>query len=304
MSAATAPGSRPSAQLAQCWSAAHHQNGDYPRPAAGAQGGADGNDRRRPATPRRIPIALSAFLIEHPQARVLVDPGVCIDAEQRAVAQVPAALRVAVRPPRDVLPTTRALAELPDAPVVDFALPTHLHWDHICGLLDMPDLPVSLHQPELSWVTTGPIAPVGGVRDALQHRPISTYILDGPPVATFERSHDLFGDGAVTLVDLAGHTPGKHRDSGAAPTQDGFCWQATPLGTVRRSRRSDRKRATPARSPTKTATCVSVRCTDFMRPVHTCGSFRRMTPWRAKPWRTTTFLRSSGNVDEDRRACP
>jgi glyoxylase-like metal-dependent hydrolase (beta-lactamase superfamily II) len=158
--------------------------------------------------PRRIPIALSAFLIEHPQARVLVDPGVCIDAEQRAVAQVPAALRVAVRPPRDVLPTTRALAELPDAPVVDFALPTHLHWDHICGLLDMPDLPVSLHQPELSWVTTGPIAPVGGVRDALQHRPISTYTLDGPPVATFERSHDLFGDGAVTLVDLAGDTPG------------------------------------------------------------------------------------------------
>jgi len=49
---------------------------------------------------------------------------------------------------------------------------------------------------------------VGGVRDSLEGRTTIDYELDGPPVLTFTRSHDLFGDGSVVLVDLAGHTPG------------------------------------------------------------------------------------------------
>ena len=55
---------------------------------------------------------------------------------------------------------------------------------------------------------TGQVAPVGGVRDSLSDRETIVYDLDGPPVLTFTRSHDLFGDGSVVMVDLAGHTPG------------------------------------------------------------------------------------------------
>jgi glyoxylase-like metal-dependent hydrolase (beta-lactamase superfamily II) len=161
--------------------------------------------RRRPP---RISIALTAFVIEHPRARLLVDPGLCVDAGRRAINQIPAALRVAIRPPHDAVPTAHALGDPPHGPVVDFALPTHLHWDHICGVLDLPGLPVHVHDTELSWATTGEIAPIGGVRDALRHREVSTFSLDGPAVATFARSHDLFGDGSVLLVDLSGHTPG------------------------------------------------------------------------------------------------
>jgi glyoxylase-like metal-dependent hydrolase (beta-lactamase superfamily II) len=169
--------------------------------------------------PRRIPIALTAFVVEHPQARFVVDPGLCVDAVHRAVAQLPTALRVDVQPPRDAVPTADALAELPGTPVIDFALPTHLHWDHICGLLDLPGLSVHVHNAELRWATSSPIAPVGGVRDALEQRPIATFTLDGPPVATFERSHDLFGDRAVLLVDLAGHTPGRRGGAGVHPAR-------------------------------------------------------------------------------------
>jgi glyoxylase-like metal-dependent hydrolase (beta-lactamase superfamily II) len=57
-------------------------------------------------------------------------------------------------------------------------------------------------------VSSGPVAPVGGVRDSLRDRPLVAYDLDGPPVLTFTRSHDLFGDNSVILVDLHGHTPG------------------------------------------------------------------------------------------------
>jgi glyoxylase-like metal-dependent hydrolase (beta-lactamase superfamily II) len=192
--------------------------------------------RRRPS---HIPIALTSFVIEHPQARFVVDPSFCIDAERRAVAQIPSALRVAIRPPADAVPTVRALAEEPfGAGAVDFALPTHLHWDHICGVLDLPDLPVHVHQPELAWLTTGEAAPVGGVRDALEDRPIRTFVLDGPPVATFERSHDLFGDGAVLLVDLPGHTPGSigvlvHTDDGWTLLAGDAAWHTYQIEQIR-----------------------------------------------------------------------
>jgi glyoxylase-like metal-dependent hydrolase (beta-lactamase superfamily II) len=154
-------------------------------------------------SPRRIAMAMTAFVVEHPRARFVVDRGMCADVGPRVISQLPRVLRAAVRPPAGAIPTAVALGEH----TADFALPTHLHWDHVCGLLDLPSMPVHVHQPELEWINTGLLAPVGGVRDALHDRPISTYTLDGPPVATFERSHDLFGDGSVVLVDLAGHTP-------------------------------------------------------------------------------------------------
>jgi glyoxylase-like metal-dependent hydrolase (beta-lactamase superfamily II) len=158
-------------------------------------------------SPARVENAMTSFVLRHPDATFIVDPALCVDVEQRAIAQLPAVLRVAVHPPSDAIPTVTGLAQL-DVPPVDFALPTHTHWDHICGLLDFPGLPVHLHRTEREWVSSGPVAPVGGVRDSLRDRPLVDYELDGPPVSTFTRSHDLFGDNSVILVDLAGHTPG------------------------------------------------------------------------------------------------
>jgi len=159
--------------------------------------------------PRRIENSLASFVVTHPAATFIVDPGVCVDVGERAVAQLPSVLRASVRPGPDVVPTVSALTEQGYASAdIDFALPTHAHWDHVCGLLDLPGVPVYLHRTEREWVTTGSVAPVGGVRDSLTDRATTDYDLDGPPVLTFTRSHDLFGDGSVVLVDLAGHTPG------------------------------------------------------------------------------------------------
>jgi glyoxylase-like metal-dependent hydrolase (beta-lactamase superfamily II) len=158
--------------------------------------------------PARVDNSLASFVVTHPKATFIVDPAVCTNAERRAIAQLPAVLRVAVRPPADTIPTITALTRLPEPPQLDFALPTHAHWDHVSGLLDMPGLPVHLHRAEREWISSGPVAPVGGVRDSLRDRPVIEYDLDGPPVLTFARSHDLFSDNSVILVDLAGHTPG------------------------------------------------------------------------------------------------
>ncbi|OCB37463.1 MBL fold metallo-hydrolase [Mycobacterium malmoense] len=158
--------------------------------------------------PARVGNSMTSFVVHHPEATFIVDPAVCRDVERRAIAQLPAVLRVAVRPPADTVPTITALHRLPEPPALDFALPTHAHWDHVSGLLDLPGLPVHLHRTERDWIDSGPVAPVGGVRDSLRVRPVSEYELDGPPVLTFARSRDLFGDGSVLLVDLPGHTPG------------------------------------------------------------------------------------------------
>ncbi|WP_067821050.1 MBL fold metallo-hydrolase [Nocardia inohanensis] len=188
--------------------------------------------------PRRIRTALTTFVVQHPQATFLVDPSVCVDAETRAIGQLPAALRRIVRPPADTLPTIDALRRVPALPTPDFALPTHAHWDHVCGLLDLPGLPVHMHRPEHEWITAGAVAPAGGVRDSLLDRPIVEYELDGPPVLTFARSHDLFGDGSVVLVDLAGHTPGSvgvlaHTASGWVLLAGDAAWDALQVSEIR-----------------------------------------------------------------------
>ncbi|MBU3064599.1 MBL fold metallo-hydrolase [Nocardia sp. NEAU-G5] len=189
-------------------------------------------------SPRRIENALTSFVIRHPEACFVVDPSYCLDAEQRAIAQLPAVLRTAVRPPSDTVATITALRAQPDLPALDFALPTHAHWDHVCGLLDLPDLPVHLHSVEYRWITSEPVAPVGGVRDSLRERTVVRYDLDGPPVLTFPRSHDLFGDRSVLLVDLAGHTPGSvgilaHTPRGWVLLAGDAAWHHLQIDTLR-----------------------------------------------------------------------
>lgn len=158
--------------------------------------------------PGRTANLINAFVIRHPKATFLVDPGVCVNVIDRAVAELPWILRLAVKPRRDVVDIREALAlaGIDDADI-DFALPTHLHWDHIAGLLDLPGLPVHLHRPEHAWMMGSQLAPQGGVRPALRNRPVTLYDLDGPPILTFPRSLDMFGDRSVILVDLPGHTP-------------------------------------------------------------------------------------------------
>lgn len=158
--------------------------------------------------PGRTVNLINAFVVRHPKATFLVDPGVCVDVIDRAVAELPWVLRMAVKPRRDVLDIRQSLALAGiDGAKIDFALPTHLHWDHVAGLLDLPGLPVHLHRPEHTWMMSGRLAPQGGVRPALRDRPVTLYDLDGPPVLTFPRSLDLFGDRSVIVVGLPGHTP-------------------------------------------------------------------------------------------------
>ncbi|PUB32068.1 glyoxylase-like metal-dependent hydrolase (beta-lactamase superfamily II) [Promicromonospora sp. AC04] len=159
--------------------------------------------------PTTVLNAMTTFLVRHPSATFLIDPAICDDIRGRVLPQLPQPMRAVVTPPSDVISVTRSLGSLgiPEDEI-DFALPTHLHWDHVAGLVDLPLVPIRTSHAEWDWAMSGPRAPQGVVRRPLENRAVTFYDLAGPPVLTFERSHDLFGDGSVVLVDMAGHTPG------------------------------------------------------------------------------------------------
>ncbi|WP_109509695.1 MBL fold metallo-hydrolase [Nocardioides speluncae] len=188
-------------------------------------------------SPRAVRNTMTSFVVEHPEARFIVDPAICRDARTRVLREMPAPLRAAVTPPSTTVATVDLLGHT--ARQLDFALATHAHWDHVSGLLDLPGLPVHLRETERDWVLAGEAAPVAGVRSALaEPRPVVTFELDGPPVATFTASHDLFGEGSVVLVDLAGHTPGSvgvllHTEAGWVLIAGDAAWHHEQVELIR-----------------------------------------------------------------------
>lgn len=79
---------------------------------------------------------------------------------------------------------------------------THSHRDHVDGVVDFPG--ATVHVAEREILVARP-----GVSQALTRaRRLAVHALKGPAALGFLRTHDVFGDGSVLLLDAAGHTPG------------------------------------------------------------------------------------------------
>jgi glyoxylase-like metal-dependent hydrolase (beta-lactamase superfamily II) len=160
--------------------------------------------------PASVASGMVTFLVEHPEATFLVDPALCAGTRARVLCGMAAPTRRLLAADVDgpgVLEVLSAAGV--EAASIDFAVATHLHWDHVSGLLELPDVPLRVSAGEGTPAACTRLgrgaAAVPGLAEAVLPRPFD---LDGPPVLTFGRSHDLFGDGSVLAVDLAGHTPG------------------------------------------------------------------------------------------------
>ncbi|MCW7539683.1 MBL fold metallo-hydrolase [Aquabacterium sp. A7-Y] len=151
----------------------------------------------------------SAVLIRHPHGVMLYDSGLG--------RQVDAQFAVNDRFHRHAFRYERsgflpALDQLERAgwhpELVRFIVPSHLHWDHVSGLPDFPDAQVWVTPEEREHAQRGqPPAFLKSQFDGVRHWRDLRF--DGPPRLGFSASHDVFGDGSVVLLPLAGHTAGQ-----------------------------------------------------------------------------------------------
>lgn len=150
----------------------------------------------------RQPIALPvpSWLIRHPQGIVLFDTGM---PEELAG---PGAYLDAVSTIFQVGLTTRELVRVRleehdvDPADVDVVVVSHLHFDHVGGLAQLPDARVVVHADEWAAGLDADLAAANAFRRA-------EYDL-GHDIVTVDGEHDVFGDGRIVTVPTPGHTPG------------------------------------------------------------------------------------------------
>jgi glyoxylase-like metal-dependent hydrolase (beta-lactamase superfamily II) len=92
--------------------------------------------------------------------------------------------------------------------IIDFVIPSHLHWDHAGGIEDFLKAPIWIQKAESDW------ARLQKLPDVMQKQFDDPAInwkffeLAAKPYELYSRSLDLFGDGSIILVPMEGHSPG------------------------------------------------------------------------------------------------
>ncbi|MCA2980600.1 MAG: MBL fold metallo-hydrolase [Myxococcaceae bacterium] len=157
------------------------------------------------------PYGIASVLVRHPAGLVVIDPafGVNVAHDLGLGPRLFALAMGSARDKRPLVEVMRAAAIDPDA--VRYALATHVHWDHVGALGDLPNAKVLLARAELAWARTLSRGLDQGVmpHHLARAKPrLFQFDFTGPGRDGFEASFDVFGDGALVAVPLPGHTPG------------------------------------------------------------------------------------------------
>jgi N-acyl homoserine lactone hydrolase len=156
-----------------------------------------------------VDIAHSAVLVRHPRATFLYDTGLCQDislylANQSLIFRKTLGKFVFEQSLGSHL-KSRGL----EHGGIDFVLLSHLHWDHVSGIPDIPGVPLRVNRVEYEAARLGILDQHQGlVRRLLCANPLEFFDCAGPSYEGFGCSYDLFGDGSIVLVPLPGHTAG------------------------------------------------------------------------------------------------
>ena len=150
-------------------------------------------------------ISHSAVLIRHPNAFFLYDTGLCSDIRRYLVDQ-----SLFFRTTLAKFRLEQSLgSHLRERGVgrgeLDFALLSHLHWDHVSGIPDIPSVRLRVNRVEYEAAKLGLLnAGNGLVRRLMSGNAVECFDCAGPTYEGFRSSLDLFGDGSVVFSAPAG----------------------------------------------------------------------------------------------------
>jgi len=163
---------------------------------------------------KRRHLAQNVVLITHPEGDILIDTGLGTQIDQQFEAN--SFFDRQLFSYNDVNP---AVSQMNKAGY-DFAklkriVPTHLHWDHASGIEDFPNVPVWVQKAEYDQAMAGS-APAF-LHSQMDAETVSWKFLELSTDSSlekhghegFDKCLDVYGDGAVVLVDMSGHSAGQ-----------------------------------------------------------------------------------------------
>lgn len=148
---------------------------------------------------------MGAILVRHPTGALLFDTGFGADVDAH-IKTTPLLMRATASYRKQPTVAEQLRGAGFDVNTLIGVVITHAHWDHVSGLPDLGRISVMLPKEELAFIEgEDPAAALIRSFETVSYAPYN--FLHGPYLG-FDRSFDVYGDGAIVIVPAPGHTPG------------------------------------------------------------------------------------------------